>query len=118
MISFAHDTDFLARWASLAAVGKFEMPPRRFAAGVAFFRGQGPGAGGQGGRIVAVHGLEQAQRELGHLVVDAKLPQVGQFSNSSYEGEGFAIVRHADTAVVEKALRVLVSTVRVELGAA
>lgn len=116
LMSFAHDTDFLASWAALVATGAFEVPPRRFAVGAAFFRGQGPGAGGQGGRIVAVHGLDRAQREIGHLVVDARLPQVGQFSNSSYEGEGFAIVRHADTAVVEQALRTLVSTVRVEVA--
>ena len=117
LMSLAHDTDFLARWAQLVARGTFAMPPRKYAVGVAFFRGQGPGAGGRGGRIAAIHGVEAAQSKIGHLVVEAKLPQVGQFSSSSYEGEGFAIVRHQDTAVVEDALRTLVRTVRIELKA-
>jgi hypothetical protein len=114
LMSYAHDTDFVARWASLVASDAFDVPPRRYAVGIAFFRGQGAGAGGQGGRISAVHGLEAAQRAIGDVVVEARLPQVGQFASTSYEGEGFAIVRHQETEVVEQALRTLVSTVQVE----
>ncbi len=117
LMSYAHDTDFVARWASLAAGGEFSMPSRRYATGVAFFRGQGQGAAGRGGRITAVRGVEEAQRLVGDLVVEARMPQVGQFTASSYEGEGFAIVRHEDTDKVEKALHTLVSTVRVEVAA-
>ena len=39
-----------------------------------------------------------------------------QVSSASYEGDGYVIVRHRDTAVVTDALRRLVTTVRVELG--
>jgi hypothetical protein len=40
----------------------------------------------------------------------------GQPKVRSYEGEGYAIVRHHDTSVVEQAIRRLVSLVRVEVG--
>jgi hypothetical protein len=111
--SYAHDTDFYRLWARLVVHEMFDPPTRRFAAGAAFFRGQG-GSGAR--RVVAVHGVEQAQRELGALVVEAKLPQIGQVKAESYEGEGYAILRHADTGIVEKALQRLVTLVRVELG--
>jgi len=66
--------------------------------------------------VVKLHGIEQAQAELGHLVVEAKLPVPGQPKVRSYEGEGYAIVRHPETAVVEQAIRRLISLVRVEVG--
>ena len=37
-------------------------------------------------------------------------------SDGGYEGDGYAIVRHPETAVVEEALKRIVSRVRVELG--
>lgn len=113
--SYAHDTDFYRLWARLVVHEMFDAPTRRFAAGAAFFRGQGGSPTGAR-RVVAVHGVEQAQRELGALVVEAKLPQIGQVKAESYEGEGYAILRHPDTGVVEKALQRLVTLVRVELG--
>ena len=113
--SHAHDTDFYRLWARLVVHETFDPPTRKYAAGAAFFRGQGGDPRGPR-RIARLHGLEQAQKELGHLVVEAKLPQVGQPRSDSYDGEGYAIVRHPDTAVVEKALERLVSLVRVELA--
>jgi phosphoribosylaminoimidazole carboxylase (NCAIR synthetase) len=110
LTSRAHDVDLYSAWGRLMIFGVFDPPPRRFAAGTAFLRGMGRG------RVKAVHGLDQAQRELGHLVTDVKLPQVGQPSSTSYEGEGYVILRHPETAVVEQALRRLVSLVRVELS--
>ena len=47
---------------------------------------------------------------------DVKLPAIGDRSSPSYEGEGYIIVRHPETAVVEQALARIVQTVRVELG--
>jgi hypothetical protein len=91
--------------------GEFDPPERRYAAGAAFLRGQGSG------RVVAIHGLEQAERELGELVTDVKLPEVGQTPTAgSYEGEGYVLLRHPETAVVKDALLHLISIVRVELG--
>lgn len=107
----AHDTDMYRRWAELVALDQWQVPPRRYAVAAAYFRGQG-----QGQRVVRLHGLDQAQAELGHLVVEARLPAPGQPKVRSYEGEGYAIVRHPETAVVEQAIRRLVSLVRVEVG--
>jgi len=108
---WAHDTNMYERWAELVTLDHWHVPPRRYAVAAAFFRGQG-----QGQRVVRLHGIEQAQEELGHLVVQAKLPTPGQPKARTYEGEGFAIVRHEETAVVERAIRRLVSLVRVEVG--
>ncbi|MBL8970627.1 MAG: hypothetical protein JNK56_08620, partial [Myxococcales bacterium] len=113
--SYAHDVDFYRLWARLVVHEAFDPPRRKFAAGAAFFRGQG-GDPRSARRVVKIHGLEQAQKELGPLVVEAKLPQIGQARAESYEGEGYAILRHSDTEVVERALARLVALVRVELG--
>lgn len=110
LMSTAHEFDLMSAWARLMVYGEFDPPPRRWAAGAAFLRGQ------RGRRVVAVHGLDRAQKELGALVVEASLPRPGQPKSSSYEGEGFVILRHAETEVVEHALMRLVSLVRVELG--
>lgn len=108
--SRAHDIDFVRAWAQVMIFGTFEMPTRKYAVGVAFLRGQGSG------RIRQVHGLDQIAREMGQLVVDVKLPVPGAAPSSSYEGDGFIILRHPETAVVMQALKKLISTVRVELG--
>jgi formate-dependent phosphoribosylglycinamide formyltransferase (GAR transformylase) len=110
LMSVANDFDAIRAWVRLMVYEEFDVPPRRYAAGAAYLRGQGQG------RIKAVHGLEQAQQELGPLVVAAKLPQVGQHTSTSYEGDGYVIVRHPDTEVVRQALQRLVSLIQVELG--
>jgi hypothetical protein len=110
IISRANDVDFVSAWCRLMVFGEFEPPQRRYAVGAAYLRGQGRG------RVRAIHGLDQADREVGHLVTDVKLPQIGQEASASYEGEGHIILRHPETGVVERALRRLVSLVRVELG--
>jgi hypothetical protein len=110
LICYAHDLDFYTAWARLMVYGEFDPPPRRYAAGAAFLRGQGAG------RVLAVHGLEKAQKEMGHLVVESTLPKKGQPRSSSYEGEGNVIVRHPETRVVVEALKKLITAVRVEVG--
>jgi biotin carboxylase len=110
LVSRAHDIDFLHAWARVMIYGEFEPPARRYAAGAAFLRGQGSG------RVVAIHGLEQAGKELGELVTDVKLPEVGQTPTGSYEGEGYILLRHPETEVIRQALQRLISLVRVELG--
>jgi hypothetical protein len=50
--------------------------------------------------------------------VEARLPEPGQPAGTDYLGEGYAIVRDPDTAVVEDALQRIVSGVRVELAEA
>jgi len=110
LLTYAHDLDFYRAWARLMAFDEFEPPPRNWACGAAFLRGRGSG------RVQAVHGLEDVKKEIGDLVVEAKIPRVGQAQASSYEGEGFVILRHPETAVVKEGLRRLVGKIRVELG--
>jgi hypothetical protein len=110
LLSYAHDTDMYQAWARLMIEDRFDPPARVYSAGAAYLRGQGRGV------VQAIHGLEQAQRELGELVVDVKLPRAGQAHASSYEGEGYAILRHPRTDVVAKGLKRLIELVRVELG--
>ena len=110
LMSSAHDFDCVGAWARLMVFDTFDPPSRRYAAGAAYLRGQGQG------RVKAIHGLEPAWREVGPLVVDAKLPEIGQDPGPTYEGEGYVILRHPETAVVEQALLRLITLVRVELG--
>jgi len=110
MLCYAHDFDFYRGWAQLMLHGTFAPPPRNWAAGTAFLRGQGAGY------VRAVHGLDRLPAEVSSMVVESRLPAPGQLSSASYEGDGYVIVRHPDTAAVTEALRRLVTGVRVELG--
>jgi hypothetical protein len=92
--------------------GAFEPPTRRYAAGVAFLRGQGR----PDGRIRATHGLDRISEQTRALVTDVQLPHVGMGARPSYEGDGWVIVRSPETAAVERALSEIISTVRVELA--
>ena len=114
LLSWAHDLDFYRAWPRLMIFDEFEPPPRNHAVGAAYFRGQRSSAGGT--RVRAIHGLDEAQRRFGHLVVEARLPSEGQFASDSYEGEGYVIIRDTDSNVVEEALKQIVGLVRVELA--
>lgn len=119
LISRAHDVDFVKVWAAVHTYGSLRpalgdrdaMPPRAYAVGAAYLRAQGHGS-----RIAHVEGVEQVARSLGVLVTDSRLPVVGHAPTDSYEGDGFIIVRHPETAVVDAAVQEIVSTVRVWLG--
>ena len=110
MLNYAHDFDLYSAWAQLMVHGSFAPPERSWAAGTVYLRGQGTG------HVRAVHGLDGLPPELRSIVMESRLPEPGQPSSGSYEGDGYIIVRHPDTAVVTDALRRLVTGVRVELG--
>jgi hypothetical protein len=110
MLCYAHDFDLYTAWPRLMVDGTFDPPERRWAAGTVYLRGQGAG------HVRATHGLDALPPEVTSLIVDSRLPQPGQPSSGSYEGDGYITVRHRDTAVVTGALEQLVTTVRVELG--
>lgn len=110
LLSWAHDLDFYSAWPRLMVFEEFDPPPRRFAVGAAYFRGQGTG------RVRAIHGLGEAQKRYGHLVVEASLPRAGQLPTDSYEGEGYVILRHPESGVIDDALQQIVRLVKVELG--
>ena len=108
MTGLAHDFDAYLAWARAVVDDEFDGPYRRqYAVGCAFFRGMGRG------RIARVEGVAEASAKIGKHVVEAKLPTVGAPKSDSYEGDGYAIVRHPDTAVVQEALATLVRTLRV-----
>jgi hypothetical protein len=109
MLGYVHDVDFYRLWTELVILDRFVPPERKFAAGTAYLRGQGRG------RVRAVRGVEQLQRRIGHLVVEAKLPEPGQPASAGYEGEGYVIVRHPETEVVRDALAQIVDGIRIEL---
>ncbi len=110
LISYAHDIDLHREWARLMIYDEFPCPARKYAAGAAFLRAQGEG------RVRAIHGLEEARREVGPIVVEVKLPKEGQAPRGTYDGDGYVIVRHPETAVVKHALDRIIRTIRVELG--
>jgi biotin carboxylase len=109
MLGYVHDVDFHRMWAELVILGSFSPPARRYAAGTAYLRGQGRGT------VRAVHGLDEIQRDIGHLVIEARLPRPGQRASTSYEGEGYITVRDTRTDVVRAALRRIVEGIHVEL---
>ena len=107
---FAHDIDIFAAWARLMVFGEFVPPPRKYAAGAAFLRGQGKGC------VWRIRGIEAVKRALNPIIVEMKLPQFGQPASSSYEGDGYILVRHPETSVVERALDLIINHVRVVLA--
>lgn len=114
LLSWAYDLDFYRAWPRLMVFDQFDPPPRKYAVGAAYFRGQRSHASGM--RVRAVHGLNEAQRRFGHLVVESRLPSAGQYASDSYEGEGYVIIRHPESAVIEDALKQIVKLVHVELA--
>lgn len=111
LMSLAHDVDMIGAWAELIAFDRFTPPTRKWAAGAAFFRGQG-----DGDRIVEVRGLEEAVAKVGDALVELRTPKVGQARADGYEGEGTALVKSATTEGVKRALLALIETVQVRYG--
>jgi phosphoribosylaminoimidazole carboxylase (NCAIR synthetase) len=110
MLCYAHDFDLYRGWAQLMTGGGFTPPERGWSVGTVFLRGQGTG------RVAAVHGIGTLPPEVSSIVIESRLPQPGQQSSGSYEGDGYIMVRHRDTDTVTRALRALITGVRVELG--
>jgi D-alanine-D-alanine ligase-like ATP-grasp enzyme len=110
LISYACEMDFYRAWPRLAVCDEFVPPGRRWSSGAAYLRGQGAG------RVQGIDGLEQAHRELGALVVEARLPQLGEVQPGGYEGAGYLILRHGQSDVVARALRRAVELIQIRLG--
>jgi hypothetical protein len=109
LMSWAHDADLYRAWARAVVDDAFDGPlERRWAVAIAYLRGQG-----EGSRVASIEGVEEAQRRVGSLVVEAQLPQVGAPRSSSYEGDGFVILRHPSTDVVVEAVRTVIELVQV-----
>jgi len=119
LLSYAHDLDFYTAWAKLMVFEEFTPPPRKWAVGALFLRAQPLANTGSGAapeyKVKAIHGIEEAQRELGPLIVESKLPRPGAPRADTYEGEGYIILRDKETENVEVGLRRLQELVRIEL---
>jgi phosphoribosylaminoimidazole carboxylase (NCAIR synthetase) len=111
MMGLAHETNFVDDWCELIAFDRFTPKPRVWAAGAAFFRGQG-----RGERVVSVQGLEAAVAAAGDALVEMRTPKVGMPRATGYEGEGYAIVKAKTTEAVKQALLGLVENVQVRYG--
>jgi phosphoribosylaminoimidazole carboxylase (NCAIR synthetase) len=111
MMGLTHDTDMFADWARLMSFDQFTPKPRTAAAGACFFRGPGNAE-----RIVSVKGIERAIELCGDTLFHMKTPKVGDRRATGYEGEGFAIVKHATTEGVKQALRTLIENVQIRYG--
>ncbi len=108
VMGYVYDRSLYHAWAQAVIDERVDGPfERKYAAGCAYFRGPGMG------RVAGIDGLDEAQRKVGKIVVETQLPVVGAGKASGYEGDGFAIVRHPDTEVVQAALRTLIETVKV-----
>jgi biotin carboxylase len=115
LMSYVCDTDMYRAFAQLMVFETFAPPVRRYSAGAAYLRGQAPKD--QPKAVVrAVHGLDEMQQALGDLVVEKRLPAIGAVPSTSYDGDGFVVVRHPDTQVVTAAVQKIVRTVRIELA--
>lgn len=109
LMSWAHSADLYRAWARAVVDEAFDGPfERTHAVACAYLRGTGPGT-----TVGEVHGLEAAQRDAGDLVVDASLPTPGAPRRTSYEGDGYVILRHPETAVVHEAASRIIEQVRV-----
>jgi biotin carboxylase len=111
MTGLAHDADLYAAWARAVVDEAFAGPwERRYAVGCAFVRGMGRG------RVLRTLGVARAHELVGQLVVEARLPTPGSPKSDSYEGDGYVIVRHEDTEVVQRACKTLIETLQVQYG--
>ncbi len=111
LMGLAHDMDMFAEWSKLMALEQFTPKPRRYAAGSAFFRGQGGGK-----RIVSVTGIEAAIEAAGSALVEMRTPKVGQPRADGYEGEGWALVKSETTEGAKQALLAVIQNIQVRYG--
>ena len=110
-LNWANDYDMYDAWIRLMTLGECTPPSeRKYAVGTAFLRGIGTG------QVVDIHGLDSVLKEFGPMLVEADLPYLGQVKSDAYDGQGYLMVRHPETSVVEHAISEIVSRVRVEIG--
>lgn len=108
MTGLVHDIDIYKAWARAVVDGRLESPwDRKYAAATVFLRGVGRG------RVARVDGLDVAQRAVGSLVEEVKLPRLGAPKADGYEGDGYVILRHREQSALEAAVKFVLDTVRI-----
>lgn len=108
MTGLVHGIDIYRAWSRAVVDGELDEPwVRKYAAGTAFLRGMGRG------RVAAVTGLHEAREAIGDALIEAKLPEIGKPKSSSYEGDGYIVIRDGDTEKVKSLIKTILGTVRV-----
>lgn len=107
LISRACDFNAVKSWVQLMVFDEARIPEVEYTSGAAYLRSQGSG------RVSHVSGIEEMRSKYNDIITDIRLPFKGQEKSASYEGEGFIILRHKSSQVVEEALIDIVSTVKV-----
>jgi hypothetical protein len=108
MLAFAYDMDPYLAWARVAVDGCFDGPwQRKYAVGTVFLRGEGSGF------VEQVEGLDTVRRQVGELLVEARVPRAGAMKSATYTGDGYITIRHPETHAVEDALQLIAQTVRI-----
>lgn len=108
LMGLAHEVDMFAKWAELIAFDRFVPVARRWACGAAFLRGHGAGT-----RVAAVTGVDEAVAAVGDALIELRAPKPGTPRAEGYEGEGWAVVRHASTEGAKRALKTLIERIQV-----
>jgi hypothetical protein len=90
LMGLAHDVDMHRVWANTVVNGLFAPIPRLYAAGAVSFP--------------EMRNVEDSVRELGDIVAEVHPPQAAGSKPHVRGSDGFVLVRHPETAVVEKAL--------------
>jgi hypothetical protein len=85
-------------------------PEIKYSSGAAYLRGEG------NGKVSHIEGLDKIRSKYNDIITDIRVPKPGQEKSASYEGEGFVILRHPDSKLIETALQEIVSTVKVHLS--
>ena len=109
MMSLAHDVNMWEKWAELMVFERWNMPERKYAVASVFLRAQG-----RGKVINRIEGVAEIKRTLSSFLIMGSLPKIGQPRSEHYEGDGWLILRHTDTEVLIKALRKVLTTIRVQ----
>jgi len=109
IISRACDVDIINAWVRLMIFDEITKPKINYSSGAAYLRGQGSGS------VNRVEGIEMIRSKYNDIITDIRVPKQGQEKSASYEGEGYIILRHPDSVVVENALKDIVETVKVYL---
>ena len=109
IISRACEVDIINAWVRLMIYDEITKPKIQYSSGAAYLRGQGQG------RVSRVEGIEMIRSKYNDIITDIRVPKQGQEKSESYEGEGYVILRHPDSGVVENALKDIVESVKVYL---
>jgi biotin carboxylase len=108
MMSYAYDRDIYRAWCRSVVDFEVDLPwERKYAVGTAFLRGMGRG------RVAGSTGIKAVLKAFKPHICETKLPVMGTPKSDSYEGDGYIVVRHPETAAVSEMLDRIIETVKI-----